>query len=324
MLGLRRLQNHLFLVGLALAVVLGFAGSDWLSAPADWDWLKSAVAFTVMGMMAAPVQLSSFGKALRKPWPAILATLVCFVAVPGLGYLAAAWLNQELAGGLIVACCVPSTLASAAVLTRKAGGDDTICMVVTLLTNLACAFVTPLLLVALLGQSVQLSLNQMIVELLTVVVLPIVLVQIARWRWSPFRQWSEAHKAKLTVACQVGILIMVLLGAAQMGGRWSSQPVDDRPGGGQIFAVVLFSAAIHLIALRLGWMAAGATAVGRAKQIAVGFSGSQKTLMIGLNLALGLQVSILPMIAYHVIQLLLDAAIASHLGGNHKTEPTAN
>ncbi|MDP7304159.1 MAG: bile acid:sodium symporter, partial [Pirellulaceae bacterium] len=45
-------------------------------------------------------------------------------------------------------------------------------------------------------------------------------------------------------------------------------------------------------------------------QIAVAFASSQKTLMVGLLMAMSLQVSILPMVTYHVMQLLIDTLIA--------------
>jgi sodium/bile acid cotransporter 7 len=48
----------------------------------------------------------------------------------------------------------------------------------------------------------------------------------------------------------------------------------------------------------------------RGDQIAVGFSGSQKTLMVGLLMAITLKVSILPMVAYHCLQLFVDTLIA--------------
>ena len=53
----------------------------------------------------------------------------------------------------------------------------------------------------------------------------------------------------------------------------------------------------------------------RAQQIAVGIAGSQKTLMVGLDIAItyvgGL--AILPMVVYHVAQLLADTVIADRL-----------
>jgi hypothetical protein len=53
----------------------------------------------------------------------------------------------------------------------------------------------------------------------------------------------------------------------------------------------------------------------KADAIAVGFSGSQKTLMVGLEIAIASQLSILPMITFHAGQLFIDTLIADRLGG---------
>jgi sodium/bile acid cotransporter 7 len=48
----------------------------------------------------------------------------------------------------------------------------------------------------------------------------------------------------------------------------------------------------------------------RADQIAMGFAASQKTLTVGLLMAIALNASILPMLAYHILQLFADTLIA--------------
>ena len=106
-----------------------------------------------------------------------MAALINLGLLPLAGWLGAQWLRADLAGGLIVAAAVPSTLSSAAVMTRKAGGDDSVSIFVTLLTNISCVVVTPLWIVLLLGVEVDLSLPDMVTNLLLVVLLPIL-------RWS--------------------------------------------------------------------------------------------------------------------------------------------
>jgi len=53
----------------------------------------------------------------------------------------------------------------------------------------------------------------------------------------------------------------------------------------------------------------------REDWIAVGIAGSQKTLMIGLVMALALDLGIgmLPMIGYHAVQLIIDTIVADRL-----------
>jgi len=77
-------------------------------------------------------------------------------------------------------------------------------------------------------------------------------------------------------------------------------------GIGLVFAAV----GIHLAALGLGVITARGIGLNRARQIAVGISGSQKTLMVGLQIAIDCGVSVVPMLVYHLGQLTLDTLIA--------------
>ncbi len=66
---------------------------------------------------------------------------------------------------------------------------------------------------------------------------------------------------------------------------------------------------------RVWWRNDGGPVVGvpRDQQIAVGFSGSQKTLMVGLSAAISMGLNIIPIVAYHAMQLLVDTVIADQL-----------
>lgn len=54
----------------------------------------------------------------------------------------------------------------------------------------------------------------------------------------------------------------------------------------------------------------------RPQQTAVAIAGSQKTLMVGLQLAIDCSVSTVPMVAYHLSQLLIDTVFASKVAGS--------
>ena len=60
-------------------------------------------------------------------------------------------------------------------------------------------------------------------------------------------------------------------------------------------------------------LAASALKVARPDQIAVGLAGSQKTLMVGLQVSIELGFNIIPMVAYHISQLLVNTLIADRL-----------
>ncbi len=310
------LQKHWFLVGLALAVLIGISADQYLLPVAKLSWLTSLIVFAVISMMAAPVPLELVRKTISRPWPAVLASLVNMGVLPLRGWGVAGWLPSDLAGGLIVATSVPSTLSSAAVMARKANGDETVSIFTTLITNIGCVVITPVWLVMLLGVHVELSLPDMITQLCLVVLAPILLVQLVRRQSQRFCRWADGRRMGLAVGCQIGILSMVMLGAVHMADRWQAQAAAASPDvqawgyWSTLLLVVGLGMLIHLAALAGAWYAALWTGVSLPERKAVSFSASQKTLMIGLNLAIECGVNIVPMITYHVFQLLVDALIA--------------
>lgn len=309
---LAQLRGNWFLIGLVAAVSIGSLAHGPLSALAAASWLQTALVFAVMWMMAAPVPFELVTRTLARPWPGLLAATINMGLVPLLALGVSPLLTPELGGGLLVAATVPSTLASAAVWTRKAGGDDTVAIFVTLLTNLVCVVVTPLWLMALLGVQVELNPRELMLNLALIVVLPITLAQLMRCN-AAFSSLAERSKTSLARWCQYGILAMVLLGSVHMGQRLSA---GDRASQGtevlHIGAVIVAASAVHVAALAIAWFLAGWLGIQRPQRIAVSLSGSQKTLMVGLKLAIDCGVSILPMVVFHVSQLLIDAVIVQH------------
>lgn len=317
------LSQHWFLLALAVILPTGVLAAEPLSVLNHYSWPRTVIVCVVMGLMALPIPFELIRQSIARPWPALLASIINMVVVPLLAWMCAAALPAYLGGGLIVAAAIPCTLASAAVWTRRAGGDDTVAILVTLITNLTCVIVTPLWLVALLGRSIDLQVGPLVKELVLVVLIPIAVAQILRTK-RQVASWAQRRKAHLAMACQLGILFMVLVGAIEMGLRFDShssaainghtEPVTSSTTPAvtvlQIIWTVLLAAAVHLVAMAIGWQAAGKTGVPRPQQIGVAISGSQKTLMIGLKLAMDCGVSILPMVAFHVGQLLLDTFIA--------------
>jgi sodium/bile acid cotransporter 7 len=303
------LRGNWFLLGLLAVVSIGSYGHAELSPLAELSWLQTVLVFSVMWMMAAPVPFELVARTLSRPLPGLLATAINMGLIPLLTLCLTPLLTPDLAGGLLVASTVPSTLASAAVWTRRAGGDDTVAIFVTLLTNLGCVVITPLWLMLLLGVRIELELSDLVQSLVIVVVVPIALAQTMRVS-RPFCELAERSKRNWAVLCQCGILLMVLLGSIQMGNRLAA---DQGNAGSltlsQLVGVTVAAIAVHVVALVFAWYAARWLGIARPQRIAVSLSGSQKTLMVGLKLAIDCGVSILPMVVFHISQLLIDTVI---------------
>lgn len=306
------IRNRWFLTALALLLAIGFGFPAALEPYTAYIPRRLIVA-VVLFLMALPLDASSMWQALRRPKAVLLAVLLNVVAVPLVAWPVSFLLRADLSPGLMIAASVPSTLASAAVWTRRAGGNDAVAILCTMITNIACFVVVPTWLLLSTGQSVELDPPlEMMAKLGVLVVIPIFLGQLLRLA-KPCGAWASKNKVPLGVVAQCGILTMVLLGAVSAGQELATgeQTVSAADWAIMIASVV----GVHLAVLFGGHGIGMLISVPRGDRIAVGFGGSQKTLMIGLHIATtyfsGL--AMLPMIAYHVAQLLLDTLIADWL-----------
>jgi sodium/bile acid cotransporter 7 len=74
--------------------------------------------------------------------------------------------------------------------------------------------------------------------------------------------------------------------------------------------------AVHVAVLTLGLQASRQLGFTWPDSIAVAFAGSQKTLMVGAYVALAVgPLAILPMVAYHAVQLFIDTILADRWAG---------
>jgi sodium/bile acid cotransporter 7 len=77
--------------------------------------------------------------------------------------------------------------------------------------------------------------------------------------------------------------------------------------------MVVLVLSIHTGVFFTGYTLSQRLGLSKADAIGIGFSGSQKTLMVGLEIAIASGLSILPMITFHAGQLFIDTLIADRL-----------
>jgi sodium/bile acid cotransporter 7 len=369
---IRFFQQRWFLILLAVTLAIGFGGSSHLGPIADWKWLRDADVAAVLFLMALPLEASAIYRVIRRPLAPLLAVFVTFGLLPLIAWCVSFLLTGGQGPGLLIAAATPCTVASAAVWTRRAGGNDAVATMVTVVTNGLCFVVTPLWLWVFLGQGVQsdeLEFKSAMWQLGRLVVAPMIVGQL--FRLIPWvARVSTRHRTVLGILAQCGILYMVLVGSVQSGRQLDRTvspnvllpnvvlptespptesrrtvvvPTDSRPtdapprsAGASIptltpkptmvmaaagqspglidFLVMLAGVSfVHTAALWIGVQLSRWCGLSREDRIAVGFSGSQKTLMIGLKVALDYHISILPMVTFHVAQLLIDTLIADRM-----------
>ena len=308
------LRRHWFLLLLIATLSIGMCWAEQLAPLADslpCAWIIGSVLLA----MALPLSLDALARTVRSPWPALLAVAINYLLVPLLAWFFGRVLMPDLALGLIIAAAVPCTLASAAVWTRLAGGNEGVSLLVTIVTNLSCFLVTPALIQVCSGghATAVIPFGEMAVKLLVLIVLPLVLAQLLR-RIRGVSHWADQSKPLLSGCAQVGILVIVFVGAVHCGTKIGALVGRPSDFGGQLVVLLVIVAVVHLLAWASGFWAAGRCGIARPEQIAVAFAGSQKTLMVGLAIALQFGgLTILPMLAYHVVQLLIDTLLAHRL-----------
>jgi sodium/bile acid cotransporter 7 len=319
------LADRWFLVLLLLVLAAGLAGAGRLQALAEVAWLQPFITAGVLFVMALLLETSTVTHSLTHPGPALLACLVNMGLVPLVAWAVSFVLPEEMGLGLCIAAAVPCTLASAAVWTRRAGGNDAAALFVTLITNVTCFAVTPLWVWLMTGRSLEASAlkpTDMAWQLAWLVVLPMAVAQLLR-RVQTIAQFAARRHHFLAVLAQGGILGMVFLGAIQSGSGMRGEP-GSTMFPGTVLSLLIVVSGVHLVSLCAGLWSARGLGWSRADQIAVAIAGSQKTLMVGLVVANALRVTILPMVAYQVLQLILDTFIADHFRrrnlapGNHR------
>jgi sodium/bile acid cotransporter 7 len=316
-----------FLIALGFMMTVGFLGSR--SAPmvplvelANSITIRYGVVAVVLFLMALPLEARAMWRTIQQPGPPLLGVAMNSIALPLFTWLIVAllgdrWLSRDMALGMLAMSAVPCTLASAAVWTRRAGGNDAVSIVVTVITNAGCFLVTPFWLWKLTGQSADIDAAQMVLKLALFVVLPMVIAQLVRLVRSIGR-WATRHTVPLGVTAQIGVLCIIYFGSVQTAQRF--QLTGGQPILAELLVVVLGVMGIHVTILLAGFLCARRLGMARPEQIAVGFAGSQKTLMVGLQVCMELGFNIVPTVAYHITQLMIDTLVADRLRGTARRQ----
>lgn len=306
------LRRRWFLLALVVVLIAGMGWPHTMGSIAHW-LPRHLIVAVVMFIMALPLETSVLWSAVRRPGPAWLAAGINSGVAPPLGWLVSRLLPMDLAVGVILAACVPCTLATAAVWTRRAGGNDAVAFLVTMITNLACFLVVPAWLLLLVGVRADVDFRGIVLGLISLVVLPIIGAQLLR-QWRPVGAWANGRVVMLSSLAQLGVLLMVFVGAVGAGSKLAAVEQDSIVSAHNIALMIAAVVTVHVALLGIGFALSRLLRIARAEAIAVAFAGSQKTLMVGAYLALAVgPLAILPMVAYHASQLVIDTLIADRL-----------
>ncbi len=243
-------------------------------------------------------------------------TLWCFggmaLAGWGLWQVGQGWMPPLIALGFLYLGCLPSTVQSATAYSSLAGGNLASSVVAAALLNLLGVFITAPLF-SLFGGGSGAALNgDGLLKVVVILLLPFMLGQIAQ---AKFQGWV-AHNRQLTTwfdRISIAVAVYVAFSGAVEQRFWTQ--VD--PAG---WIWLLAGVALYLVIGHCGaWLLGGALKLDRANRISMLFAGAQKSIAMGAPLASVLfppavaGLVLLPILLYHLVQLVLAAPIAARL-----------
>ena len=247
-----------------------------------------------------------------------LAPLVlwCFGAMAlagwGLSLALSGWLPPLVALGFLYLGTLPSTVQSATAYTSLAGGNVANSVVAAALLNILGVFLTAPLFSALAGSEGAPFDLAALQKVALILLLPFVLGQLLQNRFGHFVR-DHSTLATWMDRTAIAIAVYVAFSGAVEEGLW------DRVDAGEWGVLLAGVVALLALAFAGAWLLSGVLALGRGERIAFLFSGAQKSIAMGAPLAAVLfppgtaGLVLLPVLVYHLLQLVLSAPIASRL-----------
>ncbi|MBF8780242.1 bile acid:sodium symporter family protein [Pseudomonas fulva] len=218
--------------------------------------------------------------------------------------------GDELYLGVLYMCALPATVQSAIAFTSLARGNVPAAICSAAASSLLGIFLTPVLVMLLLGADGNTGSGlEAVLKIVVQLLLPFVAGQLAR-RW--IGAWVKRRARWLKLVDQGSILLVVYtaFSEAVVTGLWHSVSPQHLAG---LFAVCIILLAAVLLATRLLGRMLGFSLEDR---ITILFAGSKKSLATGVPMAQvlfvgsGIGAMILPLMLFHQIQLMVCAVLA--------------
>ncbi|PCC97884.1 bile acid:sodium symporter family protein [Halopseudomonas pelagia] len=309
----RLLPDNFTLSLLAVVILASFLPAQGQTAVA-FGWITNLAIGLLFFLHGAKLSSSAIISGMTH-WRLHLLVFSCtFIMFPLLGLalkpILSPLVGTELYLGILFLCALPATVQSAIAFTSLARGNIPAAVCSAATSSLLGIFLTPLLVMLLMGAQVQESstmdaISKIVVQLL----LPFIAGQIAR-HW--IGGWVTRNKAWLKYVDQGSILLVVYsaFSNAVVEGIWQQVPLP------QLAGLVVACCVLLALALVITDFAGRRLGFNTADRITILFAGSKKSLATGVPMAQVLFTGgtigmlILPLMLFHQIQLMVCAVLA--------------
>lgn len=239
-------------------------------------------------------------------------TFIVFPVVAlSLRFLDGSLLDHPLYLGVLYLSAMPSTVQTSVAFTSIARGNVAAAICSATLSNLIGVILSPVLVWCLLGAEVRVG-AESILLIACEILAPFLLGQLTR-RW--IRRWIAQHGSLVALVDRGSVLLVVY--SAFSGGVTSG--VWARLGVHSLAVLVVVDTGVLVIALTFTTAVGRLIRLRRADRIAYLFCGSKKSISTGLPMAVVLfpantvSMIALPLLLYHLVQLLVCAVVARRI-----------
>ena len=229
-----------------------------------------------------------------------------------LWHATAPWLPAAMALGFLYLGVLPSTVQSATIYSSIAGGNVAGSVVAAALVNILAVFLTVPLYSLFAGSTASVFEGSTVVKVMTMLLLPFVLGQALQGFTSG---WVSRHRPLIsrTEKGVIALGVYVAFSGAVEQGIWRELDV--------LVWVVMISGCAALLVFGYGgsWLLGRVLQLPRGDRITMLFTGGQKSVAMGAPLALVVFPAatagaiVLPLLFYHLSQLIIAAPIAGRL-----------
>lgn len=212
--------------------------------------------------------------------------------------------------GIYALSCLPTTISSCIVFTQSTGGNTAGAVFHSALSNVLGVFLSPLLLSFLIREAGRgLPAGELAGILAGIglrMLLPLALGQMAR---IPLRAWAARRTGIFGIISNILILLLIYFAA---GSAASAPQLSSMLARNSL--LFLYLAVSAPLVLLLAWLGARLAGLERRDVIAAVFTGSQKTMAMGIPLITAylasrpdlLGIAVLPIVFYHPWQLMMS------------------
>ena len=167
--------------------------------------------FSAMFVMGIRQDFSAFISSIKNYKAILFCLFSSFIVMPLLGYAIGKLFfssNPLMFTGVMISSAVSTTMVSAIVWTSITKGNESLAMVLSIITSIACVFAAPLVLYVSLNATIEIPVIKMIKDLFVVIILPVVISQIIRhFLTMDYKKLSKISK----ILGQIIILSVILM-----------------------------------------------------------------------------------------------------------------